>query len=273
VPRKHDLSAQRLRKHMEMEANPLAHALGLVNDAALLGAAYKAAREFKETGWDDVAKRSLAAHYALSLDDLDKALKKAFQAFGLDPRNPFHWRKLLAYFSDAHFARQRRRGPQELWSDGRLCQLLQDHDRIKKQLLVVPGSKITDLQLCERLKRHSTLGKTYADFSAKTVLRNLQRARNPTENCLLGETVANVAEPIIAKLRAAAKKSGIILEQKLEREVRSMALKQVIKVISSGWRKRPEQRAIDDRTRGKSLVSQTHNPARVAVQRRAGLGY
>jgi hypothetical protein len=114
MPRKQDLSAQRLRKHIEMETNPLAHALGLVNDAALQGAAYKAAQEFRETDWDDVAQRSLAAHYALSLDDLDKPLKKAFKAFGLDPRNPFHWRKLLAYFSDAHFASQRRRGPQEL---------------------------------------------------------------------------------------------------------------------------------------------------------------
>jgi len=273
VPRKQDLSALRLRKHIDMETNPLAHALNLVNEAALQGAAYKAAQTFRETDWDDVARRSRAAHYALSLDDLDKPLKKAFEVFGLDPRNPFHWRKLLAYFSDAHFASQRRRGPQELWSDGRLCQLLQDFDRIKRQLLVVPGSKIGDLELCERLKRHSSLGKTYAQFSAKTVLRNLQRARNPTENCLLGETVAKVAEPIIAKLRAAAKKEGIVLDQKWEREVRSRALKQVIKVISSGWRKRPEQRAMDDRTRGKSLMSEIHDPARIAVQRRAGLGY
>ena len=133
MPRKQDLSAQRLRKHIEMETNPLAHALGLVNDAALQGAAYKAAQEFRETDWDDVAQRSLAAHYALSLDDLDKPLKKAFKAFGLDPRNPFHWRKLLAYFSDAHFASQRRRGPQELWSDDRLCQLLRDFDQIRRR--------------------------------------------------------------------------------------------------------------------------------------------
>jgi tetratricopeptide (TPR) repeat protein len=263
MPRKQVVSAQRLRKHIEIETDPLANALGLVNDAALQGAAYKAAQKFRETDWDDVAQRSLAAHHALSLDDLDKPLKKAFKAFGLDPRNPFHWRKLLAYFCDVHFdPRQRRRGPQKLWSDGRLCQLLQDFDRIKRQLLV-PGSKIGDLELCERLKRHSSLGKAYAEFSAKTVLRNLQRARNPTENCLLGEMVATVAEPIIAKLRAAAKKAGIVLDQKREREVRSRALKQVIKVISSGWRKRPEQRAMDDRTRGKSLMS----------ERRAGLGY
>jgi hypothetical protein len=273
MPRKQDLSAQRLRKHIEMETNPLAHALGLVNDAALQGAAYKAAQEFRETDWDDVAQRSLAAHYALSLDDLDKPLKKAFKAFGLDPRNPFHWRKLLAYFSDAHFASQRRRGPQELWSDDRLCQLLRDFDQIRRRRTLVPGSKISDLEVCRWLKRHSSLGKAYAGLSAETVLRNLQRARNPTENCLLGEMVSNVAESFMAKLRAGAKKGGIVLDQKWERQVRSTALKQVIKAISSGWRGRPEQQARDERTRGKSLISKINDPAGIASRRRAGLGY
>ena len=48
MPRKQDLSAQRLRKHIEVETNPLAHALNLVNEAALQGAAYKAAQTFRE---------------------------------------------------------------------------------------------------------------------------------------------------------------------------------------------------------------------------------
>ena len=47
MPRKQDLSAQRLRKHIEMETNPLAHAFGLVNEAALQGAAYKAAAGYR----------------------------------------------------------------------------------------------------------------------------------------------------------------------------------------------------------------------------------
>lgn len=264
MPRKQVLSAQRLRKHMEMETDPLAHALGLVNDAALLGAANEVAQEFRETDWNDVAQRSLAAHYALSLDDLDKPLKKAFQAFGLDPRNPFHWRKLLAYFCDVHFdPRQRRRGPQKLWSDGRLCQLLQDFDQIKRQRTLVPGSKISDLEVCKWLKRHSSLGKTYAEFRVKTVLRNLQRARNPRENCLLGEMVSIVAEPFIAQLHAASDERGIVLDEKWERQVRSRTLEQVIKAVSREWRKRPGQQATDSKGR----------PAWIESQRRAGLGH
>jgi len=275
MPRKQDLSAQRLRKHMEMESDPLAHALGLVNDAALLGAAYEAGQEFKETDWDDVAQRSLAAHYALGLDDLDQPLKKAFQAFGLDPRNPFHWRKLLAYLADVHFGpRQPRRGRDTLWSDDRLCQLLQDFDQIRRQRTLVPGSKISDIEVCKWLKRHSTLGKTYAGLDAKTLLRNLQRARNPRENCRLGELVSKVADPFIARLRAAAKESGLVLDPKWEQQVRSMALDQVIKAVSRGWRKRADQRALDDPTRGSGRPSLNLNdPAWIASQRRAGLGY
>jgi hypothetical protein len=274
MPRKLDLSAQRLRRHMEMESDPLAHAVGVVNDAALLGAAYKAAQEFRETDWDDVAQRSLAAHHALSLDDLDGPLKKAFQAFGLEPRNPFHWRKLLAYFSAVHFnPRQPRRGPHRLWSDDRLCQLLQDCDQIRRQRALVLGSKISDLEVCKWLKRHSTLGKAYAGFDAKTLLRNLQRARNPRENARLGEMFSKAAELSIAQLRAATK-SGVVLDQKWERLVRSMVLKQAIRVVASGWRQRPEEQATNDPTHGKAKLSLDFNdPAWIATERRAGLGY
>jgi hypothetical protein len=275
MPRKQDLSAQRLRKHMEIESDPLAHALGLVNDAALLGAAYEAAQEFKETDWDDVAQRSLAAHYALGLDDLDQPLKKAFQAFGLDPRNPFHWRKLLAYLADVHFGpRQPRRGRDTLWSDDRLCQLLQDFDQIRRQRALVPGSKVSDIEVCKWLKRHSTLGKTYAGLDAKTLLRNLQRARNPEENCRLRELVSKVADPFIARLRAAAKRRSLVLDPKSEPQVRSMALERVIKVLSSGWRKRADQRAVHDLTRGSAKPPLNLNdPAWIEIRRRAEFGY
>jgi hypothetical protein len=88
-----------------------------------------------------VTRRACAAHEALSLDDLDLPLKKAFEAFALDPGNPFHWRKLIAYFADVHFGpRQSRRGPQKLWSDDRLCQLLQDFDQVKSRRKRVLGS-------------------------------------------------------------------------------------------------------------------------------------
>ena len=76
MPRKKDLSADRLRKHVEMETNPIAHTLGLVNDAALLGPAYEAALRVKKSDWNNGAQRATAAHQALSLDDLDHPFEK-----------------------------------------------------------------------------------------------------------------------------------------------------------------------------------------------------
>jgi hypothetical protein len=274
MPRKKDFSADRLRKHVKMETNPLAHAVGLVNDAVLLGAAYEAALRVKESDWNNEAQRATAAHQALSLDDLDQPLKTAFEAFGLDPRNPFHWRKLVAYLADVHFGpKQTRHGPKQLWSDDKLCKLLQDFDEVKSRRPLVPGTKISDLQVCDWLKRHSSLGKTYTGFIARTILRNLQRARNPKENCRLGEIVTEVADTFIDKLRAAAKARDVVLDQQWERQIRSLALEKVVKIMSSAWRKHPARQADKRTRRSLALMTEINDPDSIAAQRRAGLGY
>jgi len=160
MPRKRDHSADRVRRYAEVENDRLARALGLVNEAALLGPAYEALRHFGESDWEDSAKRAKAANCALQLDELDEPLNKAFKTFNLDPRNPFHWRKLLAYFSEAHFgSKQIKRGANKVWSDDRLCQLLSDFDQVKSRRMLVPGSTISDFEVCSWLKRYPTLSK------------------------------------------------------------------------------------------------------------------
>jgi hypothetical protein len=63
--------------------------------------------------WNDPAQRALGAHEALllNLGELDEPIRKAFDAFGYDPLNPFHWRKLIWHFANAHFARPPKKGP------------------------------------------------------------------------------------------------------------------------------------------------------------------
>jgi len=90
MPRKRDTSDKHLRRLAEVEKDSLAHALGLLNEPYLIGVAYDKAQEFRNTDWDDHKTRAFAAHWALSLDDLDPSLKKAFETFGLDSRNPFN---------------------------------------------------------------------------------------------------------------------------------------------------------------------------------------
>jgi hypothetical protein len=127
MPRKRDTASERLRQHARTQTDPLARAVGLVNNPALLGAAFAAEAKFTNANWDDAETRAAAASHALSIDDQDIAIKKAFETFELDPKDPFHWRKLIAYFADVHFGEsQKGPGAPKVWSDRRLCQLLAD---------------------------------------------------------------------------------------------------------------------------------------------------
>ena len=277
MPRGRDHSAVRLDEHLANENDPWMKAFGVTNEAALLGAAYGAAQEFQQSDWSDPKQRALAAHEALKLDSLDVSLTKAFDAFGFNHRNPFHWRKLMAYFCDVHFGRgdRRRRGPSKRWSDDKLCQLLSDFDQVRSGYKLVPGSKISDLEVCKRLKNHPVLGTTYIGSAAETVLRNLQRARNPNQNGRLSVIVSNALVPILA---AAAQKGDKVLGQKLEQLIRSTGLDPAIKVLSQQWRKKSKEVGPRKRRPGRDLFSilsgsDGTEADLIASLRRAGLGY
>jgi hypothetical protein len=228
MSKKRDTASDRLRSHIEIESNRIAHQLGLVDDSVALGSAYENAAMYEESDWYSPEIRSIAANDAITIDARDVALKKAFEKFGLQDKNPFHWRKLIYYFSDAHFGSQKRPGRRAVWSDGKLCGLLQDIDEVRRHYRVLPGSKATDLRLCELLTTDSKQNGKYSEFAPKTILRNLQRARNPNENKILGRLVSNVAEPLIAEMRVAAKAKGVKFELKWEKA----ALVAVIKMLS-----------------------------------------
>jgi hypothetical protein len=86
-----DSASKRLRREIKRVRNPLRIAL----------------RRPPDVDWTDRRLREAAANKALTLGDTpsDNSLRKAFEQFGLDPRDPFDWRSLLDSFADAHFAR------------------------------------------------------------------------------------------------------------------------------------------------------------------------
>jgi hypothetical protein len=54
--------------------------------------------------WPDYSNVQFRAREVLTLDGPDAPyIKKAFEEFGLDPRNPRHWHELLGYFARAHY--------------------------------------------------------------------------------------------------------------------------------------------------------------------------
>jgi len=56
--------------------------------------------------WSDKQVRDTCAGLALTLAEgpKDEALRVAFKETGLDPSNPFDWRRLLDTFADIHFS-------------------------------------------------------------------------------------------------------------------------------------------------------------------------
>ena len=95
----------------------------LAGGVGLLGAH---ATETEATDWSDRHRRSLAAERALRLSIDDKALKKAFSEFDLNPDNPFHWARLMRHLAYAVFGSNSHRGHPLVWTEEALENLLAD---------------------------------------------------------------------------------------------------------------------------------------------------
>src|SRR5262245_6857141 len=74
-----------------------------------------------KTIWTKAAKDALNLDKKFD-DKADITIRKAFEKFKLDARNPFNWRMLLGYYARAHPSR----GQPKKWSSERLCELLRD---------------------------------------------------------------------------------------------------------------------------------------------------
>jgi hypothetical protein len=101
----------------------------------------------------------------------------AFDAFGLDPTTPNHRDFLLALLASVHFDGSRGPGQPRKWDEDKLCQLLADIATIKQKH---PDKK--ENELCGKLKENAPFKDRYRQYSAETIRRKLQDARNPEHN-------------------------------------------------------------------------------------------
>jgi len=113
-----DSASKRLRREIERARNP--------------NPLRAALRRPPDVDWTNRRLREVAANKALTLGDTpgDSSLRKAFEQFGLDPRDPFDWRSLLDSFADAHFAGVRGAPPK--WDEDS-WQLFQDRVAIARE--------------------------------------------------------------------------------------------------------------------------------------------
>jgi hypothetical protein len=84
----------------------------------------------------------------------DAVIRKALDAFGLDPANPWNWRLLLFYFADAHFGMCETDRKRWDWSESQLIDLRQ---RIQSEEWAA-GAKLNDSEAARRLRAKPEYG-------------------------------------------------------------------------------------------------------------------
>ena len=176
--------------------------------------------------WQNPQARFFAADAALKLTgaEYNEPIRKAFDTFGLDPRNPFHWRKLLWYLAQAFFGKPDLGRP-KTWGSDRWCRLLQHFHKVSTS-----NPHLTEQTVCQLVKNR--FDEEYRGVKTRTILRNLQYARDPQQNLVLGHLYKSY------KRIAVAKHDGP-LTAPLQKRLESDAVKSAIRQISFPQRRKP----------------------------------
>jgi hypothetical protein len=139
----------------------------------------------------------------LSLNEKDKRdieMLQAFETAGLDHRNPFHWRKLLECFAEAHFGKKKTKPIQ--WDAYQLCVLLKDYFDVTRNR---PG--LSDLEACKLLKRDRSCKDKYGDYNIDALRKLVRRAKSPKYNMLLRHP--EMRNPLLQQIRDECEHRGI----------------------------------------------------------------
>ncbi len=94
---------------------------------------------------------------------------KAFKAFGLSPRNPHHWRRLLSCLAEVIYAE--RRGAPIKWTAAKQLGLLADADSVQRH-----NESLTQEQIWSRLKRMNPAYKNMSFDNWRRRYRQASRA-------------------------------------------------------------------------------------------------
>jgi hypothetical protein len=227
-----DSASERLKKSIEAARNPFPLERSLI----ALGREFGMIPEAPQVriDWNDPAQRALGAHEALllNLGELDEPIRKAFDAFGYDPLNPFHWRKLIWHFANAHFPPPPKKGPATKWDDVRWCRLLSDFGAVKAS----SRPNASDNEVCINVKKR--FPQRYATVKAATLRKNLQYARDPSRNGRLARFrdrfAVQTREWAITEPRASSLLNPDVLGQ--------TALKWAREYLESAWERSPAKK-------------------------------
>ncbi|MFA6267117.1 MAG: hypothetical protein WC670_15540 [Pseudolabrys sp.] len=110
----------------------------------------------------------------------DKALVKAFDAFGLDPRDPISWGTLLRAMAmvlepefDAVAEGPKKKGAKKKWVASMRFELVRAVDRIQRE----SAERIFDEKACEELKSQSGIPPLFVATGTEALVKQLSLGR------------------------------------------------------------------------------------------------
>jgi hypothetical protein len=127
----------------------------------------------KILGWaeDPILERAKQLRDAVTLRADETALRKAFQAFDMNPNIPDHWHRLINYFARAHFE-PNRPGARTKWTPTRRVQLLRDVRSVAKRLSTNDFSTIASEIIANRSYDRSL----YDGMNVESLVRQIYHA-------------------------------------------------------------------------------------------------
>jgi hypothetical protein len=132
------------------------------------------------------------------------------------------------------FFGSRKKGAPKKWSADRLCRLLRHFHQLRKENL-----ELAEELICQLVKNR--FHGQYAGFSARTVRRNLQYARDPQLNPVLGYLYENYQAQM--KRKAEAKHGGPFTSE-IRNRLEKGALEKAIEQIASPRRNQASLKTI-----------------------------
>jgi hypothetical protein len=140
-----------------------------------------------EPDWDDPSVREVFANTVLKVGQ-NGLEAKVFDAAGLDPKNPFHWRILLTSFCWSLLQSKQKRGRPPEWVD-RYPRLARDFAMVQKE-----KPSIAAVAVCRILKKRfpTIYGRQNESPSAQRIAKEVKKLQNPKFNPMLQAAIDNM---------------------------------------------------------------------------------
>jgi hypothetical protein len=90
------------------------------------------------------------------IGEYDRAIRKAFDAFALDPKQPDHWRELLGILADILFG-ERGKGPKQRWNSENTKQLISDFDNLSSNYPAASQMVLFEVLIHTKKRRYAGL--------------------------------------------------------------------------------------------------------------------